>query len=94
MLVCKLLKLRPSMRFFITIGGATGFALALASSLHAGNAPAYALRDGAVGCIVGAFLFRIMHRAFLTGLLTYLEARAEAIKQAQPATAEKATRTS
>ena len=73
------------MRFFITIGGATGFALALASSLHAGHAPAYALRDGAVGCIVGALLFRIVHRAFLTSLLTYLDARAEALKQTHPA---------
>ena len=73
------------MRFFITIGGATGFALALASSLHAGHAPAYALRDGAVGCIVGALLFRIVHRAFLTSLLTYLDARAEALKQTNPA---------
>ncbi len=80
------------MRFFITIGGATGFALALASSLHAENAPAFALRDGAVGCIVGAFLFRIVHRAFLSSLLTYLDARAAVIKQAHPAPTDKATR--
>lgn len=80
------------MRFFITIGGATGFALALASSLHAGHAPAYALRDGAVGCIVGALLFRIVHRAFLTSLLTYLDARAEALKQTHPTPPDAAPR--
>ena len=80
------------MRFFITIGGATGFALALASSLHASHAPAYALRDGAVGCIVGALLFRIVHRAFLTSLLTYLDARAEALKQTNPAPPDAAPR--
>lgn len=80
------------MRFFITIGGATGFALALASSLHAGNAPAFALRDGAVGCIVGAFLFRIVHRAFLTSLLTYLDERAGAVKQTNSVPADKAAR--
>ena len=73
------------MRFFITIGGTSGFALALASSLHAGNAPAYALRDSAVGCLFGAFLFRFAHRAFHSSLLTYLDERAQAFKQAQPA---------
>ena len=80
------------MRFFITIGGASGFALALASSLHAGNAPAYALRDSAVGCLFGAFLFRFAHRAFHSSLLTYLDERAQAFKQAHPTPAGNAVR--
>ena len=80
------------MRFFITIGGASGFALALASSLHAGNAPAYALRDSAIGCLFGAFLFRFAHRAFHSSLLIYLDERAEAFKRAHPAAAASATR--
>lgn len=72
------------MRFFITIGGASGFALALTSSFHAGNAPAFALHDGAIGCIVGAFLFQIAHRAYHSSLMTFLDQRAAAIKQAHP----------
>lgn len=78
------------MRFFITIGGASGFALALASSFHAGNAPAFALHDGAIGCLVGAFLFQFGHRAYHSSLMTYLDQRAAAIKQAHPAPAENA----
>ena len=78
------------MRFFITIGGASGFALALASSLHAGNAPAFALHDGAIGCLFAAFLFQFGHRAYHSSLMTYLDQRAEAYKQAHPAPMEKA----
>ena len=77
------------MRFFITIGGSSGFALALASSFHAGNPPAFALHDGAIGCLVGALLFRYGHRAFHSSLLTYLDQRAEAVKLAHPAPPEK-----
>ena len=78
------------MRFFITIGGASGFALALASSFHAGNAPAFALHDGAIGCIVGAFLFQFAHRAYRSSLITYLDQRTAAFKQAHPVQSEKA----
>ena len=76
------------MRFFITMGGVSGFALTLASSLHAGNSPAFALHDGAIGCIVGAFLFQFGHRAYHSSLMTYLDQRAAAIKQAHPAPAD------
>ena len=79
------------MRFFIIIGGASGFALALASSLHAGNAPAFALRDSAIGCLFGAFLFQFGHRAYHSSLMSYLDQRAEAFKQAHPESAEKAS---
>lgn len=72
------------MRFFITIGGAIGFALALASSLHAGNAPVFALRSAAIGCIGGALLFRAAHRAFLSSLHSHLRDRAAAIQAAAP----------
>ncbi len=78
------------MRFFITIGGSIGFTLALASSLHAGNAPAFALHDGAIGCLFAAFLFQFAHRAYHSSLMTFLDQRAEAIKQAHPAPSEKA----
>ena len=82
------------MRFFITIGGSSGFALALASSFHAGNAPAFAIHDGAIGCIVGAFLFQFAHRAYHSSLMTYLDERAEAFKQAHPDASEKAPQNS
>lgn len=82
------------MKFFITIGGASGFALALASSFHAGNAPSFAILDGAIGCVIGAFLFQFAHRAYHSSLMTYLDQRAAAFKQAHPAASEKAPQNS
>ncbi len=79
------------MRFFITIGGTGGFTLALASSLHAGNPPAFALHDAAIGCLVGAILFQFGHRVYLSSLMTLVDQRAEAIKKARPASSEDAT---
>lgn len=70
------------MRFFITMGGCTGFVLVLASSLHAGNAPAFALRDAGIGCLAGAFLFRTAHWAFFSSLQSHLRERAAAMQQA------------
>lgn len=69
------------MKFFITMGGCTGFVLALASSLHAGNAPAFALRDAGIGCVVAALLFRGGHWAFFTSLQSHLRERAAAMAQ-------------
>jgi hypothetical protein len=46
------------MKYFQLIGGFAGFVLAFASSLSTGNEIAIALRDGAVGCVVGALLMR------------------------------------
>jgi hypothetical protein len=70
------------MRFFITIGGGCGFALALASSIHAGNAPTEALRAAAIGCLAGALIFRAAHRVFFKSVLTLLHERAAAVQQA------------
>ncbi len=72
------------MRFFITIGGCSGFALAFVSSLHAGNAAADALRDAAIGCLVGAALFRAAHWAFLSSIHSHLRERAAAVKEETP----------
>jgi hypothetical protein len=69
------------MRFFITMGGCTGFVLVLASSLHAGNLPAFALRDAGIGCLAAAFLFRGAHWAFFTSLESHLRERAAAMQQ-------------
>ena len=49
------------MKFFLLIGGVSGFALTFAASLHADNAPAFALRDAAIGCLGGALIFRVLH---------------------------------
>ena len=73
------------MRFFITIGGCAGFALTFASSLHAGNAPAFALRDGGIGCLAGAVLLRLAHWAFFTSLHSHLRERAAALAAAATA---------
>ena len=75
------------MRFFITMGGCIGFALTLASSLHAGNAPAFALRDAGIGCLAAAFLFRAAHWAFFTSLQSHVRERAAAMQQAAAETA-------
>lgn len=72
------------MRFFITMGGSVGFVLALASSLHAGNAPAFALRDAGIGCVVSALIFRAAHLAFFTSLQTHVRERAAAMQQSSP----------
>ena len=77
------------MRFFITIGGCAGFALAFASSLHAGNAPAFALRDGGIGCLAGAFLLRAAHWAFFISLHGHLRERAAAMEAAAAPDAQK-----
>jgi hypothetical protein len=69
------------MRFFITIGGSLGFALTLFSSLHAGNAPAFALRDGAIGCIVGAVLLRGAHWAFIKSIQSFVVERAATLRE-------------
>lgn len=56
------------MRYFFLLGGFVGFALVLVASFYAGNRPALALRDAAIGCIVGGMLFRVLHAAFIAGL--------------------------
>jgi len=71
------------MRFFLLLGGFGGFALAGAGSLFAGNEPAFAVRDGAIGCLAGALLMRGMHFVFLRTIRSHLAERA-ASAQASP----------
>lgn len=49
------------MKFFLLLGGTLGFFITFVASLHSANSPSFALRDGAVGCFIGAILFRILH---------------------------------
>lgn len=46
------------MKFFLALGGSIGFLGTFFSSLHAGSEIGFALRDGAVGCLLGALLMR------------------------------------
>ena len=56
------------MKYFLLMGGFLGFAAVLIASYSAGNRPAVALRDAAIGCMVGGLLFRMLHAAYLAGL--------------------------
>lgn len=49
------------MRFFLLLGGSIGFLGAFFSALLAGSEIGFALRDGAIGCLAGAFLLRGFH---------------------------------
>lgn len=73
------------MKFFITIGGCAGFALAFASSLHAGNSPTHSLSVGSIGCCVGALLLRAAHWAYFTSLNSHLHERAATMEAAAAA---------
>ena len=53
------------MKFFLSLGGSIGFLGAFFSSLHAGSGIGFALRDGAVGCFVGALLMRGFHHVMI-----------------------------
>lgn len=63
------------MKYFLLLGGFTGFALVWFASWWAGNRPPIALKDAAIGCLVGAVLFRVLHAAFLSGLRARLSER-------------------
>lgn len=56
------------MKYFLLLGGFAGFVLVFSASFYAGNRPALALRDAAVGCFVGGMLFRLLHAAFIAGV--------------------------
>lgn len=63
------------MKYFLLQGGFWGFFLVLVSSFYVGNPPALALRDAAIGCIVGALLFRVLHASFAAGMRSVVSDR-------------------
>ena len=71
------------MKYFLLLGGFCGFVLAFIASWHAGNAPGFALRDAAIGCLVGAFLWRGLHAVLMKSLRSHLAAQA-ALNEASP----------
>lgn len=72
------------MKFIFLIGGFVGFALAAAAGLGAGREAGFVLRDAAVGCLVGALLFRWFWSVVVKALADTVERRRrEAIAAAE-----------
>lgn len=67
------------MKFVFLSGGFAGFIVAGAGSFWAGHQPDRVLLDGAVGCLVGAILFRWFWTVLVRGIReTILARQAEA----------------
>jgi len=47
------------MKYYLVIGGFLGCFLAFSSSLMAGNEIGFSLRNGAIGCLIGAILMSL-----------------------------------
>jgi hypothetical protein len=63
------------MKFVFLNGGFAGFIIAGVGSFWAGHPPDRILFDGAVGCLVGAILFRWFWTVLLRGVRDSLSAR-------------------
>lgn len=63
------------MKFAFLAGGFAGFLLAALSGLLAGRASALVLRDAALGCLAGAFLFRWFWSMVVKAMAATLERR-------------------
>lgn len=79
------------MRFVFLLGGLLGFALAAGAAFSAGCAPDRIFLDGAIGCLVGALLFRWLWSVMLSGLRETMVARQRAAAQAESAKAKPET---
>lgn len=78
------------MKYSTLAGGVAGFLLTLAASYHAGNEVAFALRDGAVGCLVGGFLMRGFHTILVQSVQARVQTRAEELRQERESAANHA----
>lgn len=63
------------MKFFLLLGGFVGFVLSYTASWNAGNAAALVLRDGVIGCLAGALLFRGLHVMLMLTLRSHVTQR-------------------
>ena len=61
------------MKFFLLIGGFAGFVLSYSASWNADNSAAQVLRDGVIGCLAGATLFRGLHAMLMITLRGHVE---------------------
>ena len=78
------------MKFVFLAGGFAGFLLTLLTGFLAGRAPDLVLRDSALGCLVGALLFRWFWSVFVKAL-TEAVALKRAAAEAAAAAAEAAS---
>lgn len=53
------------MKYFVLVGGSLGFSLAFSSALAAGNDVSVAVKNGTIGCMVGAFLLKGFHMVMM-----------------------------
>jgi hypothetical protein len=74
------------MKFFLLSGGFIGFVLSYTASWNADNAAAQVLRDGVIGCLAGAILFRGLHAMLMITLRSHMQQLA---RQTAVATAAK-----
>lgn len=73
------------MKFVFLAGGLAGFLAAAAGSFFAGHQPDRVFFDGAVGCLVGAILFRWFWTVLVRGIRETILARRTAAAAAAPA---------
>ena len=76
------------MRYIFLFGGVLGFAIAAVTSWSCERAPDRILLDGAVGCLVGALLFRWFWTVLLRGLRETILIRQKAAAAAAALTAK------
>lgn len=74
------------MKFAFLIGGCVGFVLVAAGGLSAGRAPDLILRDAAIACLAGAFLFRWFWSVVVKAWADTLQTRRAAAEAAATAT--------
>ena len=77
------------MKFVFLAGGFAGFLTTISASLLAGHAPDRILFDGAVGCLVGALLFRWFWTVLVRGIRETIIARNAATAAATAAAKSK-----
>ena len=77
------------MKFVFLSGGVIGFALAALSGWWAERAPDRILLDAALGCLVGALLFRWFWTILVGGIRETIVARHEAAMAAATSSADK-----
>jgi hypothetical protein len=82
------------MKFIFLIGGFIGFALTATTGLSAGREAGLVLRDAALGCLVGALLFRWFWSVVVKAITETAERRRQeiqaAVAKSTPAPAEPA----
>ena len=80
------------MKYFLLLGGFTGFAIAFSANLSAGNPASSGLFRGAAGCLIGALLMRGLHFVFMVCVRGHIKIRAaEVRKETSKALAETQT---